>query len=233
MEDDYPQQMGVLRMKSNHIAFTKILSTEIKTDSLPLVNTGTEPVKVTFESVPEHIKIKIIPETLKPNEKGVIIATYDANKQQDWGFVIDRVNVVLNGKFEPNNRLSVSATREEDFSKLTPDQKANAPKVVFESMEFNFGVMNEGEVKDYEFKFTNTGKSDLILRKVKASCGCTAVAPQETVIKPGKSSVIKTSFNSTGKPGKQNKTITVITNDPDNSSITLKVVGDVNKKEGQ
>ncbi len=231
LEDTYPMQMGGLRLKSNHIALIKVFTTETKTDSLQIINTSTEEIKMTFEKIPDHIKMKAVPETLKPNGKGVIIATYDGSKQTDWGFIMDRVDLILNGKFDANNRISVSATVDEDFSKLNPDQRANAPKANFESKDFNFGTIKEGESASYDYKLTNDGKTDLLIRKVKASCGCTAATPNETVIKPGKSTLIKSTFNSTGKPGKQNKTITVITNDPDNSNITLRITGDVEKVE--
>jgi len=231
MEDDYPIQMSGLRLKSNHIAFVKIFNNEIKTDSVQVVNTSAEDVKITFEKSPAHIKIKAVPETLKPNAKGIIIATYDGLKKTDWGFIMDRVDVVLNGKFDANNRLSISAIIVEDFTKLTPEQRANAPKANFETKEFNFGTIKEGELANYNFKLTNDGKTDLLIRKVKASCGCTAVAPAETVIKPGQSTTIKTTFNSSGKPGKQNKSVTIITNDPDNSNVTLRISGNVEKVE--
>ena len=231
LEDDYPMQMGGLRLKSNHIAFIKVFTTEIKTDSLQIINTSTEPIKMTFEKIPDHIQIKAVPETLKPNQKGTIVATYDGNKQKDWGFIMDRVDLILNGKFDANNRISISATIDEDFSKLTPEQKANAPKANFETKDFNFNTIKEGDKADFDFKLTNDGKSDLLIRKVKASCGCTAAVPAETTIKPGKSTTIKTSFNSAGKPGKQNKTVTIITNDPDNSTITLRISGEVEKVE--
>lgn len=231
LEDDYPMQMGGLRLKSNHIAFIKVFTTEVKTDSLQIINTSTEAIKMTFEKVPEHIKIKAVPETIKPNQKGTIVATYDGTKQTDWGFIMDRIDLILDGKFDANNRISVSATIDEDFSKLTPEQKALAPKANFETKDFNFNTIKEGDKADFDFKLTNDGKSDLLIRKVKASCGCTAATPTETTIKPGKSTTIKTSFNSTGKPGKQNKTVTIITNDPDNSNITLRISGEVEKLE--
>ncbi|MBI5540990.1 MAG: DUF1573 domain-containing protein [Bacteroidia bacterium] len=231
LEDTYPMQMGGLRLKTNHIAFIKVFTTEVKTDSVQIINTSTEDIKMTFDKIPAHIKIKVVPETLKPNAKGVIVATYDGSKQTDWGFIMDRVDLILNGKPDANNKISISATIDEDFSKLTPEQRANAPKANFETKEFNFNTIKEGESASFEYKLTNDGKSDLIIRKVKASCGCTAVTPSETVIKPGKSTTIKTTFNSAGKPGKQNKTINVITNDPDNSNITLRISGDVEKVE--
>ncbi len=230
VEDDYPMQVGNVRLKTNHLAFIKVFNNQVKTDSIPIINTSDENVKLTFTNIPPHLSVKAVPAELKPKQKGRIEVTYDGNKQKEWGFVMDRVDMLINGKADPNNRISISATIEEDFSKLTPEQRANAPKANFNTNEFNFGTITEGEKKEFDFILTNNGKTDLLIRKIKASCGCTAVTPAETVIKPGKSTNIKTIFDSTGKPGKQNKTITVITNDPNNPTITLRVTGDVTKK---
>lgn len=225
--DNYPQQMGSLRLKSNHIAIMKIKNTEIKTGSLDVINDGSENIKIAFENIPLHILIKAEPEVLKPGETGKITATYDATKKNDWGFIIDRVDVKINDSNDPRNRLSVSATIEEDFSKLTPEQLANAPVIEFESKVFEFGNIKEGESVSYDYKFTNKGKSDLLIRKIKASCGCTVTNPSDEIIKPGKTSTIKTTFNSRGKKDKQNKTITIITNDPVNHTTLLQVNGNV------
>lgn len=231
--DLFPQQMADLRLKSNHIAFVKIKNNEVKTDSMLVLNDGFEDIKISFDKVPEHIKIYAEPEVLKPKQKGLIIATYDAslNKNsegnQEWGFIIDRVNVIINANNDPRNRLSISATIEEDFSWMTEEQKANAAVLSFESTVFNFGTIKEGESVSYEFKFTNTGKSNLEIRKIKPSCGCTATSTESLIIEPGKTSSISTTFNSRVKHGKQNKTINIITNDPKNSNITLRVTGEV------
>jgi hypothetical protein len=74
--------------------------------------------------------------------------------------------------------------------------------------------MKQGEKKDHTFNLTNDGKSELIIRNVRSSCGCTAVAPSKKVIAPGESVPIKVTFDSRGKRGRQSKSITVITNDP-------------------
>lgn len=232
--DLYPKELGDIRMKTSHLAFVKVFNTKKAVDSIPIVNMGTANAKITFQNVPAHISIKVVPETLKgrvgndeSGQKGSIIVTYDGTKQKDFGFLMDRVTMVINGTPMQNDRISISATVEEDFSHLTPEERARAPKMSFESTEFNFGKIKSGDSQSYEFKFTNTGKSDLVIRKIKASCGCTATSPEKMVIKPGESSKIGTTFNSAGKKGNQNKTITVITNDPDNPSVILKVKGEV------
>jgi hypothetical protein len=96
--------------------------------------------------------------------------------------------------------------------------------------EFKFGKIKQGDKVEHSYVLTNSGKSDLLIRKVKASCGCTAVQPDKKVIAPGESVNIKTVFNSAGKLGNQNKTVTIITNDPKKSKMILWVKGEVLKE---
>ena len=227
VEDNFPQKIGDLRLKTNHLAFVEVYNTSTKTDSLTVINVGEGNLKIGFTNVPQHIQVKALPEVLKPGQKGLIVATYDGNKRNDWGFVMDRVSMLLNDKSESNYTISISATIKEDFSKLSKQELDKAPSIKFENTTFDFGSIKQGESVDHEYKFKNEGKGDLVIRKTKASCGCTAVNPPNTVIKPGESSFIKVKFNSAGKSGKQNKTITVTTNDPKNNSILLNIKGDV------
>ena len=157
------------------------------------------------------------------------MASYDAPMRNDWGFVIDRMGLKINGVSERNYSLVISANIEEDFSGLTPEELANAPVVKVDNPEFRFGKINQGEKVEHIYQLSNSGNTDLYIRKVKASCGCTAVQPAKKVIAPGESVDIKTVFNSAGKVGNQNKTVTIITNDPKRSKIILWVKGEVVK----
>ncbi|MGC9330653.1 MAG: DUF1573 domain-containing protein [Bacteroidales bacterium] len=235
IEDFYPKVFGELRLETSHIAFVKIKNTETKTESIGIVNMSDKPVTVDFANVPDHIEIKAEPKTLqgkkegeKHGEKGKIIVTYNAKAKNDYGFIIDRVYLKLNGEKDYNNRLSISATIEEDFSHLTKEELANAPKIEFENTEHDFGEIKQDSKVSTKFTFKNTGKSDLIIRKVKASCGCTATQPEKSIIKPGESSFIEVTFNPSGRSGKQKKTITIIANDPEQSTTRLRIEGTVN-----
>jgi hypothetical protein len=171
--------------------------------------------------------LKAVPEVLKPEEKGVISVSYNSELKNEWGFVVDRVDVMLNDQFNATNRLTVSATIEEDFGSWSPEQIASAPSIAFDNSTFDFKEIKQGEKVEHIFTITNQGKSDLIIRNVKASCGCTAVSPVDDIIKPGASTTMKVIFNSSGKIGKQNKTITIISNDPKKSRSIVWVKGDV------
>ena len=84
--------------------------------------------------------------------------------------------------------------------------------IEFDKTNFEFGTINEGDVVDGAFKITNVGKVDLLITNAKASCGCTIPVWPKEAIKPGESADLKFSFNSRGKRGVQNKSITLKTN---------------------
>ncbi|MBR5644580.1 MAG: DUF1573 domain-containing protein [Salinivirgaceae bacterium] len=231
LADLHPRKIGDLNIENNHISLLKVKNTEVRTDSTSIANLTDKPLKVTFRNVPKHINIEAVPETLRPNQKGKIVVKYDATKRNEWGFVMDKVTVAINDDTNNNkNQLTVSATIEEDFSKYTQEQLDAAPKLVFESTTFNFGTVTEGDKVTHSFVFRNDGKQDLVIRKISTSCGCTAVNNKTDIIKPGESSSIDITFNSTGKSNRQNKSITVICNDPKNAQQILHIVGDVKKK---
>ena len=228
----HPRKIGDLNLDVTHISLLKVKNTEVRTDSASIANLTDKPMKISFTNVPKHISISAVPETLAPNQQGKIIVKYDATQRSDWGFVMDKVIVAINGNTNSNkNILSISATIEEDFSNYSAEQLENAPKLVFEETSFNFGTITQGEKVSHSFKFRNDGKDDLVIRKISTSCGCTVVEKKAEVIKPGESSSIDITFNSAGKTNRQNKSITVICNDPRKSQENLYIVGDVKKKQ--
>lgn len=229
IEDDYRYAMGPMRLKSNHLAFGNMKNTASTEKRLEVINNSDTEVKVAFQRVPKHIVIAMEPALLKPKQKGEIVATYSAPLRNDWGFVIDRMSLDINGTTDRTYSLVVSANIEEDFSSLSEAELAKAPVLSVDDPEFKFGKITQGDKVEHTYVLINSGKSDLIIRKVKASCGCTAVQPEKKVIAPGESVNIKTVFNSAGKLGNQNKTVTIITNDPKKSKLILWVKGEVLK----
>ena len=233
VEELFTFPVGAIRFESNHMAFTNIKKTEKKIRVMQLINTSAEPVKVEFTGLPAHLELKSNPETLKPGQKGMVEGTYDANKNGGWGNVNDMVRISLNGVPQENVYYYVSANLIEDFSSLSKEDLENAPVFKVESTTVDLGKIKGGTQNEVEFKFTNTGKNDLVLRHVRASCGCTAVqqGSQGIGIKAGASSSIKATFNSGSYKGKVTKAIYVYTNDPKNSEVVLMLSADVDQPE--
>jgi len=111
----------------------------------------------------------------------------------------------------------------------TSSQGASAvTSIKFDQEIFNFGKIKEGESVTHNFGFVNTGKSPLIITDAKATCGCTTPIWPKGPIAPGDKGTINVTFNSTGKPGEQDKLIFVTAN-TNPAESTLHLVGEVEK----
>jgi hypothetical protein len=92
-------------------------------------------------------------------------------------------------------------------------------EITFENLEHDFGTITQGDKVTYDFKFKNTGKTDLLIREAKGSCGCTVPEYPKESIAPGAEDIIKVSFNSAGKIGDQIKSVTLFCNIPEGVKV--------------
>jgi hypothetical protein len=88
------------------------------------------------------------------------------------------------------------------------------PQISFDKTSNDFGVINDDNAVNTEFKFTNSGSVTLIVSNVQGSCGCTVPKLEKTDYAPGETGTIKVTYNPHGRRGKQQTTVTVTSNDP-------------------
>jgi hypothetical protein len=96
----------------------------------------------------------------------------------------------------------------------------------FKQEKHDFGTIAEGTIATYSFVFTNTGKTPVVISNVKPSCGCTTPDWTREPVMPGKTGKVTASYNSAGRPGIFNKTVTVM-NNGEASQIVLGIQGTV------
>lgn len=105
----------------------------------------------------------------------------------------------------------------------------NQDSIIFVKTIHDYGTIIQGGNGNFGFKFTNKGKSPLILSDVKASCGCTIPEWQKKPIPAGKTGVINVKYD-TKRLGAFNKSITVRSN-AKNSTVILRIKGIVKPKQ--
>ena len=119
---------------------------------------------------------------------------------------------------------------ESETATTSPATDGAVPKFEFAEMDYDFGTINEGEVVEHIFKFTNTGEAPLVIQNASASCGCTVPNWPKEPVAVGESSEIQVRFNSTNKTGIQNKTIRITAN-TNPATTTLRIQSDVLPKQ--
>lgn len=140
---------------------------------------------------------------------------------RNWLFVVAIAGLGF-GQLSCDNRQQGEAAQATASGKL--------PKITFaEKGIYNFGTLTEGAVVEHVFTFTNTGEFPLIINNVTASCGCTTPDWPHEPVAPGAKSSVRVRFNSRGKSGEQNKTVTIFANtEPATTDLQFKAL--VNSK---
>lgn len=106
---------------------------------------------------------------------------------------------------------------------LRPSPEKQA-KLVFDQPLVYLGRIKEGEQISYTYHFKNKGNMPLQILSVNASCGCTTPKWSKELVQPGKKGFIKVSFDSKGKEGKLQKTVTVYANTlPADNQVAFKI----------
>jgi hypothetical protein len=107
----------------------------------------------------------------------------------------------------------------------------DGPALTWTDSSHDFGDIQQGEKVEYTFEFKNTGNQPLIITNVATQCGCTTPKgwPRDPVM-PGEEGKITIAFDSSGKIGRQNKVITIISNAADGKSNQVVLSGNVTEK---
>lgn len=132
-------------------------------------------------------------------------------KIRNTGFLVAALALVSCN--DTTNDRSIGTDSIESPASLKDHKDQKLPRIEFEQTEFSTGKITQGEVRTFDYNFTNTGNAPLIISEVNGSCGCTIPRSYpKGKIMPGEGGTIEVEFNSDNKWGTQTVTINVATN---------------------
>ncbi|MBL9089335.1 MAG: DUF1573 domain-containing protein [Planctomycetia bacterium] len=102
-----------------------------------------------------------------------------------------------------------------------------APRVTFDREAHDFGPSAQEQELRADFRLTNAGTAPLVVKNVRADCGCAGGAVDATELAPGATTTIRVLFRTLTMSGTLHKRIMVDTNDPARPTAELKLKADV------
>lgn len=102
------------------------------------------------------------------------------------------------------------------------------PAISVEAYTYNFGSIVEGSRITHRYTVTNKGNTTLYIRDIKTSCGCTSTEYSREIA-PGLQGAVNVTFDASGFFGAVEKTVYVVTNDPEHPLFDLHITGFVEK----
>ena len=97
------------------------------------------------------------------------------------------------------------------------------PRMVLSALEWDFGIVKPNEKPTKVITIKNEGDEDLLIERVRASCGCVKTLISTKRIQSGKSAELTITFDTTGYDGKVSKDIFITSNDFQESEKRMRV----------
>jgi len=212
-EQRYPLQNGDLRLKSLVSNYGNVAINAKRQHIIEIYNAGKTPLSLKYTDLPKYMTVKTEPASIPANSAGQLIVTFDAVLAKAYGRYAGYFGVIVNNNTTAtNNKIAYSATVIDDFSNVN---NATAPKIGIGTAFFNFGPFSDEKApKTQILKISNSGQSNLLIRKISCNDPSVTVSIPKTVVKKGEIVDVKV----TVQPGKikevTNASLTVVTNDP-------------------
>jgi len=214
-----------LVLQQNSFDFGDIKQGETVSHTFVLTNSGGDLLKITnvqascgcTAAVPEKSE-------LAPGESTNLPVKFNSTGRQ--GLQKKTVKISTNDPTAPEMTVTITG------NVVAGEQSVAVPTIYFPETQHDFGKVSEGEKVNYTFRFVNKGTSELIIKDVKSSCGCTAALLNSSNLKPGQEGTLKVEFDTKNRSGKNSKTVTVQSNDPKDPTKILTIYADIIKKGG-
>lgn len=166
---------------------------------------------------------------LKPKERAIMTLTYDLSKASLWGRLTDSFNVLANGR-KATLPFSVTGVAVEDFSLLSSQQRAEAPRATFSSQYYHFGKVAAGTTLERKFTIVNEGKQPLKIEYISVPSRMTISLKQGTVLDSAKELSFTVKLDTQGLPvGNFLESAVIILNDPERPMREMRLAGTIEK----
>lgn len=224
----FPADCGTsFQLAKGALMVGEVAKGQMRTVFLEAYNRSADTIRPRVDNLPPYLEVNTTPEAVPPGEQMTFIFYMHSAKCPLYGLVNDTLYVRTNPDADIDCELPAVAVVREDFSKLSPKQLKKAPHVKIENPSVDFDVLGNEPVT-MSAVIRNTGKSPLLLRRVYTADKGVTVAASEKSVKPGKEAAINITVNPAELPGALlNARISLITNDPDNPTATIRAVGQI------
>ena len=224
--NDFPIDLGNVRLSSNVVEFDDVNSGDHPQIQLQVVNTSREGYKPELMQLPPYLSARYLPERLAGGRMGRILLTLDSEKLKNYGLTETTIYLArkMGDRVSPENEISVSAVLLPAFSHLSAEEMAAAPRMVLSADSLDFGSLGTKRKATQTIVVTNRGQRPLVVSNVQVYGLALNVSLSNRTIQPGKSAKLKvTVLSEYLHKSKTQPRVLIIANDPEHPKTTIKV----------
>lgn len=224
--NNYPYQIGSLRLSHSSIEFDDVNKGEKPTFEIKVMNGTGEIYEPALMHLPPYLSAEITPEKVGKNMVGTMIVTLDSEKLPKLGLTTASVYL---SRFPGDvvgaeNEIPVSVINLPDFSHRSSSERQNPPKIQLAEDELYVDGIRETEIRKLSVEIRNVGRSNLKILDLQVLNGGLGADLKKRELAPGKKTKMKITVEGSHlKDLKSVPRILLITNDPENPKVMIKV----------
>lgn len=228
----FPETTGHLMSTKSTLAAGEVEKGLVRNNVVTAYNPSLDTIAISFDNNTSHINIVAKPDTIVPGGISTICFFFNSQRTPVWGINDDTLTMIShpvgNDADTLKSTFNIVANVVEDFSHLTDEERANAPVC---SVMTDKILLNDGELAGLDpvvatMPFKNTGKSDLVVHRIMTLDKALGASCNKTLVKPGDEAIVTIKISPTKIKGEVlNSEFTIISTDPVNPRITVRVVG--------
>lgn len=224
----YPVDAGPVKLRVGTAAFGEVLNTREKACYIECYNSSTDTVEPYWDQLPPYISARSLGSKVAPGEQKTFTLRFMGQKSPEYGIVADSLLFYADKGAAPI-AVDAIAIVTEDFTRLTPGARANAPVIAVEGSTVDFGRLSRsGTSVSRTFEITNRGKDPLILRRIYTADPGVSVSVDKDKVKKGKRAVVTVTVDQSQLPSELlNARVSIISNDPMQPNMTVRAVGEI------
>lgn len=224
----YPVDAGALQLQSDIAGFGEVKRGKTKTVFINLYNRSEKAVEPNIAGLPAYVSAQFTPVAVPPGQQGQLALTVNTLKMDEWG--INEGAFTLKAG-DDEKEMKYFAIVMEDFDRLTPGQRMNAPAVEVSPAKVDLGEVSADTRHTVDFEIKNVGKSLMQIRRVQSvDPAIVSTTLSSDKVKPGKRVRLSVVFDaSRAENDFVNARISLITNDPANPMDVVRVTAEIIK----
>lgn len=223
---NYPFKLGSLLADKDEIEFDDVNSGDRPQQRIHIRNASSETAQPVVMHLPDYLEAEVSPSKIAPGRSGVVTITLDSRSLDELGLTQTKVylGVKPGDKVSADKTVGVSAVLLPKFKDMTAVEMAAAPKMVLSEKEVNLGPANgKGKLRK-TIEIRNEGKSELRISNLQMFTAGVNISLGESVLEPGQETKMKVTVEPKHlKTARTEPRILMITNDPSNPKVVLKI----------
>lgn len=229
----HPFGFDAIRLNKEEIEFKSVNKGDKPQIEILVANTSSKTYVPVLMHLPPYLSAQAYPEILGKQKNGKIIVTLDTEKLPKLGITSTSVYLsrFMGDKVGTDNEIPVSVALLPDFSHVSEFARQNPPSIQLSAKSLEFMNLKKRQKKSQTIQITNTGKSDLQIQDMQVFSMALGVKLKKHILKPGETTKMKITVmaKNVGRT-KGTPRILMITNDPINPMVTVKLKASVLKE---